>query len=241
MLRDASATTQDAKILIEMDKSVFCPDSVKGYRNVFKGHHLNHVWESLDDTDFLRKVGAMAFSAQTGKVHPTAAGLLMFGYEHEIVREFPLYFLDYQEKYDDAIRWTDRIVSSSGEWSGNIFDFFFKIASKLMADIKRPFRLDGMFRVDDTLVHKAIREALVNTLVNADYYGRQGLVIQKYPDRFVFANPGNFRISLKDAFDGGTSDPRNAVILKCFPCSILGNEPEAVFPALSPPGSRNSI
>ena len=51
----------------------------------------------------------MALSAETGKVHPTAAGLLMFGYEYEIVREFPLYFLDYQEKYDDAIRWTDRV------------------------------------------------------------------------------------------------------------------------------------
>lgn len=63
-------------------------------------------------------------------------------------------------------------------------------------DIKRPFKLEGMFRVDDTPVHKAIREAFVNTLVNADYYGIQGIVIQKYPDKFVFENPGSFRIPL---------------------------------------------
>ena len=230
MFRDASAATADTKILTEMDESVFCPDSVKGYRNVFNNTRLNHVWESLDDIDFLRKIGAMAFSPQTGKIHPTAAGLLMFGYEYEIVREFPLYFLDYQEKYDDAIRWTDRIVSSSGEWSGNVFDFFFKIASKLTADIKRPFKLEGMFRVDDTPVHKAIREALVNTLVNADYYGRQGLVVQKYPDKLVFANPGNFRIPLKDAFDGGTSDPRNATMLKMFSMLDIGERAGSGIP-----------
>jgi len=99
--------------------------------------------------------------------------------------EFPQYFLDYQEKFDSKIRWSDRVVSSSGEWSGNIFDFFFKAATKLTSDIKRPFKLDGIFRVDDTPVHKAVREALVNTLVNADYYGRQGIVIQKYPESSI--------------------------------------------------------
>ena len=113
-----------------------------------------------------------------------------------------------------------------------MFDFFFKIASKLTADIKRPFKLEGMFRVDDTPVHKAIREALVNTLVNADYYGRQGLVVQKYPDKFVFANPGNFRIPLKDAFDGGTSDPRNASMLKMFSMLDIGERAGSGIPGI---------
>ena len=221
MFRDANAATADTKILTEMDESVFCPDSVKGFRNIFNNTRLNHVWESLDDIDFLRKIGAMAFSPQTGKIHPTSAGLLMFGYEYEIVREFPLYFLDYQEKYDDTIRWTDRIVSSSGEWSGNVFDFFFKIASKLTADIKRPFKLEGI-----------VREALVNTLVNADYYGRQGLVVQTYPDKFVFANPGNFPMPLKDAFDGGTSDPRNASMLKMFAMLDIGERAGSGIPGI---------
>ena len=54
----------------------------------------------------------------------------MFGYEYEIVREFPHYFLDYQEH--DALestqnRWVDRLVSNSGDWSGNLYDFFFQV------------------------------------------------------------------------------------------------------------------
>ena len=152
--------------------------------------------------------------------------------KYEIVREFPQYFLDYQEKFDSKIRWSDRIVSSSGEWSGNIFDFFFKIATKLTEDIKRPFKLEGIFRVDDTPVHKAIREAFVNTLVNADYYGRQGIVIQKYDDKFVFENPGSFRIPLKDAFDGGISDPSNATILKMFSMIDIGERAGSGIPGI---------
>lgn len=232
MFRDATVASTDTKILTEMDESVFCNDSVNAYRNRFRSLHVNHVWDSLDDTDFLRKIGALSLSSETGKLHPTAAGLIMFGYEYEIVREFPQYFLDYQEKFDSKIRWSDRIVSSSGEWSGNIFDFFFKIATKLTEDIKRPFKLEGIFRVDDTPVHKAIREAFVNTLVNADYYGRQGIVIQKYPEKFVFENPGSFRIPLQDAFDGGTSDPRNATILKMFSMIDIGERAGSGIPEI---------
>lgn len=47
---------------------------------------------------------------------------------------------------------------------------FFRVNSKISQDIKTPFKLDGITRVDDTPVHKAVREALVNCLVNADFY-----------------------------------------------------------------------
>lgn len=103
----------------------------------------------------------------------------MFGNEYDIVREFNTYFLDYQEQYDSDVRWTDRIISSSGDWSGNVYDFYFRVYNKLTQDIKVPFRMEGGARVDDTAVHQALREALANCLVNADYYGRQGLVIIK--------------------------------------------------------------
>lgn len=67
--------------------------------------------------------------------HPTAAGLLMFGYEYEITREYNQYFLDYREVKDIRLRWVDRIVSNSGEWSGNLFDFYFLIVNKLTVDL----------------------------------------------------------------------------------------------------------
>jgi len=103
----------------------------------------------------------------------------MFGNDYEIVREYGNYFLDYQEQFDIDIRWTDRIHSSTGEWSGNICDFYFKIINRLAQTLKVPFKLVGDTRIDDTPVHKAVREALVNCLVNADYYGRCGLVVKR--------------------------------------------------------------
>ena len=68
--------------------------------------------------------------------------------------------------------------------------------------------MNGGFRVDDTPVHKAIREALANCLVNADYYRRRGLVIVKQRDLITLPNPGDFRVELAEARSGGMSDPR---------------------------------
>ena len=59
----------------------------------------------------------------------------MFGNEYDIVREYNAYFLDYQEQYDADTRWTDRIISSSGDWSGNVYDFYFRVYNKLTQDI----------------------------------------------------------------------------------------------------------
>lgn len=89
----------------------------------------------------MRSIGAAAISREDRQLHPTAAGMLMFGEEYNIVRHFPEYFLDYREMLDPAIRWTDRLQSSSGEWSGNICDFYFRVYNKIIMDVKKPKKL----------------------------------------------------------------------------------------------------
>lgn len=232
LFRDAGQVTQDNKIVTDVNINLLSNETITHYRRRFMLIHQGHVWNSLSQIDFLKKIGAAKINPDNGKVYPTAAGLLMFGYESEIVYEYPLYFLDYQEHFDEATRWSDRFVSSSGEWSGNIFDFFFKVFNRLAEDIKKPFVLEGITRIDDTPVHKAIREILLNTLANADYYGRCGVVIKKYKDRFVFENPGTFRISINEAIDGGVSDPRNAAILKMFSMIDIGERAGSGIPGV---------
>ena len=229
MVRDASVKTQDMLVLMEMDLSVFNLESVRGYRQRMKYSRPGHVWEQLDDELFLQKIGAAGIG-EDGKKHPTAAGLLMFGNEYDIVREYNSYFLDYQEQYDPQNRWTDRIISSSGDWSGNVYDFYFRVYNKLQLDIKTPFKLDGITRVDDTPVHQALREALANCLVNADYYGRRGVVIIKKPDVITLSNPGNLRIELATALSGGVSDPRNSTMLKMFNFIDIGERAGSGIP-----------
>ena len=229
MVRDASVKTQDMLVLNEMDMSVFNKESVRSYRQRMRLSRPGHVWEALEDEDFLLKLGAVGIGSD-GKKHPTSAGLLMFGNEYDIVREYNAYFLDYQEQYDADTRWTDRIISSSGDWSGNVYDFYFRVYNKLTQDIKVPFKMEGGARVDDTAVHQALREALANCLVNADYYGRQGLVVIKKRDAITMSNPGNFRIEIDTAKSGGVSDPRNGTMLKMFNLIDIGERAGSGIP-----------
>ena len=148
--------------------------------------------------------------------------MLMFGNEYDIVRHFPEYFLDYREEMDPTTRWSDRLQSSSGEWSGNVCDFYFRVYNKIIKDVKVPFKMAGGERVDDTPVHKALREALANCLINADYHGVRGVVIRKEPDKLVLANPGYVRTGKKQMRIGGESDPRNKTLMKMFNLINIG-------------------
>ena len=66
-----------------------------------------------------------------------------------------------------------------------------------------------MVRQDETPVHDAVREALVNCLVKTDFYERRGVVIEKYPDQIVLQNPGTVIVGKNQMLRGGLSEPRN--------------------------------
>ena len=222
MLRDQADETMDMEVLEEAEIKDLNQDSIRGYRNSHKSFKPGHPFERLDDNEYLRVIGAAGFSKNDKKLHPTAAGMLMFGNEYDIVRYFPEYFLDYRENPDTVIRWTDRLQSSSGEWSGNVFDFYFRVYNKITKDIKVPFRMEGGFRVDDTPVHRALREALANCMINTDFYGKYGVLIVKEEDKIVFENPGYIRLGKEQMRRGGKSDPRNKSLMKMFNLIDIG-------------------
>lgn len=191
-------------------------DTVNAYRNTLSAARPGHPWLALDPSEFLIRLGAVA-RGKDRRFHPTRAGLLMFGNEWNITQEFPYYFLDYRETSDGARRWDHRIVSGDGEWSGNLFGFWLKVWPQLMQAVRRPFGLDaGMQRIDDTPLHMALREALANTIIHADYYMRGNTVIVKSNDTITFRNPGGMRMSPEVAMAGGLSDSRNPTLLKMF-------------------------
>ncbi len=222
MLRDQTETTADMSLVDWLPLSELNQDTVQGYRNMHQNVSEKHPFSRLNDDEYLRSIGAAAVSDKDGKLHPTRAGLLMFGNDFDIVREYPEYFLDYQELLDPSIRWTDRLWSSAGTWSGNVFDFFLRAYSKIAVGLKVPFKMKGILRVDDTPVHKAVREALVNCLSNADYFGVRGVVIRKTPVKLILENPGYIRTGKRQMLRGGISDPRNKTILKMFNLLDIG-------------------
>lgn len=216
MLRDQTEDTSDMKVLEDFEIGDLNMDTVHAYRNRHTAYRPEHVWDGLTDEEYLERIGAAKRAKVDQKIHPTAAGLLMFGEEFRILYEYPEYFLDYREMLDPTIRWTDRLQSSSGDWTGNLFDFFFRVYPKLVKDLKIPFKLEGITRIDDTPVHKALREALANCLVNTDFFLARGVVIKKEIDEIIMENPGSIRTGKDQMLKGGISDPRNKTLMKMF-------------------------
>ena len=232
MLRDQADDTIDMSVLDQVGLDVLNMDSVHGYRNNFASLKDSHPFVRLGDKEFLRSIGAAANSEKDGLLHPTAAGILMFGNEYDIVRQFPDYFLDYRAELDPNNRWTDRIQSSSGDWSGNLYDFYFRVYNKLKQSLNVPFKISDGTRIDDTPMHEAIREALANCIINTDYYGSRGVVITLHPNRITFANPGYSRAGKIQMMLGGVSDPRNRGLMKMFNLIDIGERAGSGIPKI---------
>ncbi len=234
MLAEQLEDSRDTRILHKFDVQDLDIESLHAYRNAFAVQRPGHPWIEVGDLDFLRLIGGWRADRSTGEAGLTAAGLLMFGQWPSISEAFPLYFLDYQERSGDPnsqTRWLDRILPD-GSWSGNLYDFFRRVIRKLTADLKVPFVLKGETRIDDTPVHQALREALVNTLIHADYSDRASVQVVKQPSGFVFRNPGMMRVPVEQALHGGASDCRNRTLHQMFLLINLGERAGSGLPKI---------
>lgn len=232
MARDSAEGATDKLVLPAIDLGALSAETIGAYRNVFAGYRPDHPWTHLGNEEFLLRLGAVGRSAEDGMVHPTRAGLLMFGEAWRITDEYPNYFLDCRRQ-ESRRRWDDRISSDDGEWSGNVYDFYRRASPMLARELPVPFELDAaMHRVSDTPQHKALREGLVNALVHADYYGRTGVVVIRHPGNVTFSNPGGLRLAADVIEGGGVSDPRNPTLFKMFNLIGLGEKAGSGFDVL---------
>lgn len=225
MVRDSYDGALDRDVLDDIGLDALDTDSVRRYRNEFSSNRLKHPWIGLADEEFLLRLGAIGRSENDGELHPTKAGLLMFGESWRIVDAFPNYFLDCRV-ISGARRWDDRITSDSGDWSGNVYDFWNRACRMLCEGLPRPFILrPNMTRDDDTPQHKAVREGLTNALVHADYYGRTGVVAVRQRSTVEFSDPGCLRLPVEVVEGGGVSDPRNKTLMTMF--NLIGRGDKA--------------
>ena len=216
MMAEQVEDSRDDKILTGFDFTDIDMDSLKAYKNLFSVAKPQHPWLELDLFELFKKLGGWRKDRQAGVEGITLAGVLMFGTWEAIQDAVPNYFVDYRERDEASVeRWIDRVYPD-GSWSGNVFDFYRRTYRKLVTDLKVPFELQDGIRLDDSKAHEAIREALVNTLVHADYTGRSSILIVKRPDLFGFRNPGLMRVPPEIAVKGGESDCRNRRMHQMF-------------------------
>ena len=231
MMRDAADESQDSKSLQDVRVDELNAETVRAYQRLYRAGHEGHPWADLPTDEFLRVLGAAEYG-DDGKLHPTGAGLIRFGEDWRISKEFPDYFLDYRQQLSPKERWQNRVTSQSGDWSGNAFDFYYRAYNLAKQALKVPFKLEGIYRVDDTPAHRALREALANCLTNANYHEPRGVVVLWEPDKITIANPGDFRVDLEQAKRGGESDPRNRNMLRLFAHVDIGERAGSGIPRI---------
>lgn len=214
MLRDAAGGSQDIQVFGDMGMEVLDGDTVERYRQEYFVCHPEESPAQLSVPEFLEKLGAMETDG-SGISHVTAAGLLMFGREPEIIKKFSRFHLEYTEEGDAAF---NGIFSDSGDWSGSLFDFYLRVSARIMS--AGPFLSEGQAQEGKGQAaegpQKGICEALANALSHANYYDRMGVVVRRERKQLAIANPGDMRVAEEAVIHGAAPDARNERISRMF-------------------------
>ena len=235
MIRDRNPEGNDNQIIEYYNMDDIDKETLRKYRQIFEIRNDGHVWNALDDKSFLEKLVGYRKDRKTGVEGLTLAGLLMFGTGQAIRERFDNVFMDYRNESQVTadIRWNDRITYD-GTWENNLFNFFTKVTPKLTEDLKKPFKLEGgVQRIDDTPIHKAVREGFVNMIIHADYLMDAGVLkVIKRSDSFEFTNPGILKLPLEDIYRGGNSKSRNPHMQTMLRLVGFGDNAGSGFPTI---------
>ena len=233
MLRDANENGNDGLMLENYDMNDIDLPTLHAYRNHFKISNLDHVFNHLDDKEFLRNMGGITTDRITRREGLTMAGMMMFGKGLPVRDRFDNIRMDYIDKTNliGDSRWSDRLTYD-GTWENNLFNFFTRVMPKLTADLKRPFKLEGMERIDDTPVHKAVREAMTNMIIHADLFITGVLKVEKHDNEFLFSNPGSLKLPIEDIMNGGNSKARNPRIQNMLRMIGFGDNIGSGYPTI---------
>lgn len=213
MIRDSAGSVDD-RILTGMGIGDLDLEAVEEYRNELRSVSPDSLLNRLDLENFLKAVRAL--DSDGDREGLTVAGLLMFGRNDRILHWNNAFSLDYYECVDNWPDWEYRLSTRDTTWVGNVYNFYNRLVGKLSTLSSGTSIPNGFDRAITTDMQTAIREAVLNALVNADYAGPEGVRIVKRPNTLTISNYGDFRIPIEKAEAGGHSDPRNPSIARMF-------------------------
>ncbi|CDA08913.1 ATPase AAA [Fusobacterium nucleatum YWH7199] len=194
-------------------------ETVSKFRKIVEERYPEKNYKNLNDEDFLKEIGAIRLDRKNNIYKITDGCLLLLGKYISITDYFSKFHLDFFYRDKDNERWKDRVSSdlpnSYGEM--NIFNFYNIVFEKIKIFLKEPFALnEEKVRVSNTsLLIEAIREALVNTLIHADYLQNFPKVkIEMFEGWINFENSGKMLITKDEYVQGGNSVIRNEILVQ---------------------------
>lgn len=208
----------DNELLKNFDLTDLNEDDLASYKKALWEQSKYDKYKDISNREMLIEIGAMRKDRDgDGEYYLTSGALLFFGKYNSIIDRFPGFQLEYMEKASSIeTDWLDRVSSGGSAYPDlNLYSFFKIVSGKFDLSIKEEFYLDktSMHRLPfkaDLLI--SVREALVNSLMHADYDSNGTIKVSVYPDYYEFSNPGKMRITEEEFIHGGNSNIRNLVI-----------------------------
>lgn len=212
MLRDRDDAPADLAVLEGRSPQDLSQETLRQFRLLMAMRRPEHPWNFLPDDQFLPAAGVLGRGKDGKSLHPTLAGLLLLGRRNALKEVFPQLKLEYRET-DTGFRLT---TSQPGS-PENLFEFYTLVSRRLTA--VSSLLAEGN---RDELA-AAMREAVLNAILHADYFSRGGLTIQRTDTALQVTNGGLLRVSPDEARAGGAADPRNVALTRLFSLVKLGS------------------
>ncbi len=210
MYRDQSFGTKDRE-LTGFDTSALHQKSIDRYRNYLANRKPSHPYNLFSTDQLLDKLQVV----NEDKV--TIAGLLFFGKVDFIDKFLTDFRIDYFEIPGSSLKDASERYTFRLDQQENIFEYYFAIFPRLLQKIDIPFKmtLDGMASEEQPHI-EALREALVNMLMHADYFSTSKPRVRVFNDHLQFFNPGGLPQDLETLRKSDISQPRNPILAKIF-------------------------
>ncbi len=210
MYRDQAFGTKDRESTT-YNTDALDPKSIKRYRNYLSVINASHPYNLSSVDELFQKLQV----TKEGKV--TIAGLLFFGQAEKIEELIADFRIDYFEIPGTSLDDAPERYSFRLDQQQNIFEYYFAIYPRLLQKIDIPFKMTAEGMATEELLHvQALREALVNMLMHADYFCTSKPRVRVFTDHIEFYNPGGLPKELKMLRESDISQPRNPLIAKMF-------------------------
>lgn len=203
MLRDRDDAPADLAVLSGRNRSDLSSDTLRQFRLLMAMRQPEHPGNYLPDERFLPAVG---ITGPEG-LHPTLAGLLLLGKRKALREVFPQFRLEYQEE-DTGFR----LATIRPGAPENVFSFYVMVSHRLTA----VSALLAQTPREREELAGAMREAVLNAILHADYFSRGGLTIRRRAGELLVSNGGLLRVSPDQARTGQAADPRNRGLIQLF-------------------------
>ena len=188
-----------------------------------------------DYKEFLIQLGGYVVDEASGKKGLSMAGILMFGKGLVVRNLFPNLRMDYIDitgiEEGSALKWNERLTYD-GRWENNLYNFITYVMAKITFGLPNTGIVEGMVRQDDSLVNKALREGVTNSVIHADFRIEGVLRIEKRGDRIELRNPGLLKLSREKIYKGRNSRSRNPKIQDMLRMIGYGDNIGSGFPLI---------